>query len=452
MADGGPIEPGVKTLDRVRPTLPASWYYDPAHYARELEAIWYRDWLCVGRAEALPRTGDFTVVSVGTQSVVVTRSAEDAFEAFHNTCRHRGARLCRTDAGRFRNGRVICPYHTWTYALDGSLVATPGRFETDDFDAANYTLYKVHVDTWRGFVFVNLAETPASTLPEFLGSETDALRNWPLESMRSVHQEIIPLACNWKIFWENYNECYHCPRVHPELCKVMPVYREGVFDAADLPGWQPAYDGDKGFGTVGNGAETWTLSGKKALPVIDGLTAREIEDGIAFASFTAAMFVVGHPDYVRSVCVLPTGPESIELTVDWFLPAEFEPDEDDVKSITELPMLVMQQDGEVCELNQRGVHCLQHEQGVLMPQEYRCGDSTNTFAQGSGWTRRNSGAPIVASRLQPRHDLFRARNLRQSPSGLKLGVTFAAKRISPIAQVAENSFNMPPAIPGTDME
>jgi len=369
-AELDPGKPGMKTLDRARPTLPASWYHDSAHYTRELEAIWYRDWICVGRAEALPQPGAYTVVSIGTQSVVVTRTADDGFAAFHNTCRHRGARLCREEAGRFRNGRVICPYHTWTYALDGSLIATPGRFETDDFDAADYSLYRVHVDSWRGFVFVNLATSPAWPLAEFLGEEGAELANWPLESMRSVHQERIPLACNWKIFWENYSECYHCPRVHPELCKVMPLYKEGVFDAADLPGWQPGFEGDQGRGIVGNGAETWTLSGRRALPVIEGLTAREVADGIAFASFAAGMFVVAHPDYVRSVRVLPTGPESLELTVDWLLPAGAEPDADDIRAITELPMLVMQQDGEVCELNQRGLHCLRHEQGVLVPQEY----------------------------------------------------------------------------------
>ena len=137
----------------------------------------------------------------------------------------------------------------------------------------------MHADTWRGFIFVNLSGSPACSLIEFLGHEADFLQNWPLETMCSVHQEKIPLACNWKIFWENYNECYHCPKVHPELCKVMPVYKKAVFDDADLPGWKPRFDGDTGLGAVGNGAKTWTLSGETSLPILEGLTAERNRAG-----------------------------------------------------------------------------------------------------------------------------------------------------------------------------
>ena len=361
----------MRTLNEVRPTLPASWYYDEAHHERELEAIWYRDWVCVGRMESLRRDGDYMLVAIGTQSIVVTRLAEGTLNAFHNTCRHRGSILCRTGEGHFRNGRVICPYHTWTYGLDGNLIATPGRLDSDDFDAADYSLYKVHVDTWRGFIFVNLSGSPESSLSEFLGDEVDFLKNWPLEQMRSVHQEKIAVACNWKIFWENYNECYHCPRVHPELCKVMPVYRKAVFDDADLPDWKPRFDGDAGRGAVGNGAKTWAVGGRTTLPSIDGLTEREIEQGVAFTSFTGSMYVVGHPEYVRSVRMLPTGPESIELTVDWLLPATVTVDDErTIQPIVEFVLQVVHQDGEACELNQRGLHSQRYNSGMLVPQEY----------------------------------------------------------------------------------
>ena len=358
-------------LDQVRPTLPATWYYDAEHYSRELEAIWYRDWICVGRMESLQRDGDYLAAGIGTQNIVVTRVSEDTLSAFHNTCRHRGSILCRDSKGHFGNRRIICPYHTWTYSLDGDLIATPGRFDSDDFDPGNYSLYRVHVDTWRGFIFVNLSESPATGLSDFLGDEVDNLQSWPLEQMRSAHQEKISVACNWKIFWENYNECYHCPRVHPELCKVMPVYTKAVFDDADLPDWKPRFDGDKGRGAVGGGAKTWSMGGAITLPVIEGLTAREIEQGVAFTSFTGSMYVVGHPDYVRSVRILPTGPESIELTVDWLVPATLEiEDEQALRPIIDFVSLVIDQDGKACELNQRGLHSKCHDLGMLVPQEY----------------------------------------------------------------------------------
>jgi Rieske 2Fe-2S family protein len=360
----------MHTLSEIKKSLPASWYYDPQQYERELNAIWYRDWICVGRLESLARDGDYFVATIGNQKVVVTRVAGGRLNAFHNTCRHRGSELCRDTAGHFRNGRIICPYHTWTYSLEGELIATPRRLESDGFDLKNYPLYQVHVNTWGGFIFLNLSATPETGLKQYLGEEADNLRNWPLADMRSVRQEKLVLACNWKIFWENYCECYHCPRIHPELCKVMPVYKQGVFDAVDLPGWQPQFDGDTGAGRVGAGVRTWTRDGQTSLPVIDGPGEAEIAAGVVFASIEGSMYVVAHPDYVRSVRVAPTGPESIELVVDWLLPKGTETGEQDLERICDLARLVLEQDGDVCELNQRGLRSRSHEEGVLVAQEY----------------------------------------------------------------------------------
>ena len=361
----------VRLLTDTKPGLPATWYYDAAHYEQELAAIWYRDWVCIGRVEALQVAGDYFVGHIGNQSIIVTLAGDLSIRAFHNTCRHRGSVLCQQDSGRFRNGRIICPYHTWTYSTDGQLLETPRRIASDDFDVAGYSLYSVHVDTWRGFVFVNLGDNPELQLREFLGDEVDLLANWPLEDMRSVKQQTLSIACNWKIFWENYNECYHCPRVHPELCRVMPVYKQGVFDDRDVPGWEPGFDGDQGFGRVAADARTWARDGQSSLPEIPGLTDAEREMGVMFASVTASMYVVGHPDYVRSVRIVPTGPESIDLVVDWLLPDEpAVEDEQGIAAIVELVQLVIEQDGKACELNQQGLHSNRHQRGVLVPQEF----------------------------------------------------------------------------------
>ena len=361
----------MRLLSETKSGLPSSWYFDAEQYERELAAVWYKDWICIGRAEMLQQPGDFRVASIGTQSIIITRTKDDSFRAFHNTCRHRGAALCRAEQGRFRNDRIICPYHTWTYSTDGQLLDTPGRIAGDDFDAANYSLYTVNVDTWGGFIFVNLAESPELALVPSLGSEADLLRNWPLAEMHTVHQEKFSLACNWKIFWENYNECYHCPRVHPELCKVMPVYKQAVFDHIDVPGWEPAFDGDTGLGSVAEGAKTWTLSGQSPLPNIEGLSQEDIDLGVKFTSVTGSMYVVGHPDYVRSVRIVPTGPESIDLVVDWLLPTDHGVvAAAEIESIVEFVKIVIQQDGDICELNQQGIHSNRHEAGVLVAQEF----------------------------------------------------------------------------------
>jgi len=357
-------------LTQTEATLPSTWYYDPAQYDRELDAIWYRDWVCVGRLDEIPNRGDYFLAPVGNQRLIVTRSAENRVRVYHNTCRHRGSTLCTSDQGHFRNGRIICPYHTWSYSLEGELLATPTRIETEDFRAGNYSLYAVHVDTWGGFVFVNLSEDPAESLADFLGQEARELENWPLAEMESVHQERSSLACNWKVFWENYSECYHCPRVHPELCKVVPVYKKGVLNSGDDIEWQPEFAGDDGRPRVAAKFSTWTFDGQSLLPPIDGLTSTERAVGMTFASFMAGMFVVGHTDYVRSVRLVPTGPESVDLVVDWYLmPGIRESHAEELARVIEFGRLVVKQDGEVCELNQQGLKSQRHQQGVLVPQE-----------------------------------------------------------------------------------
>lgn len=360
----------MPVLSEVKQSLPSNWYYDPVQYARELEAIWCRDWVCVGREEAIPDAGNYLVASVGDQGIIVTRDEAGELRAFHNTCRHRGSILCRDTSGRFRSGRIVCPYHGWTYATDGRLLGTPRRIESDGFERSELGLYAVHVASWRGFIHVNLADEPTDSLLTQLGVETESVANWPLESLRTVHSETRSVACNWKLFWENYSECYHCPRIHPELCRIMPAYRSAVIEPGDLPDWTPRRDGDTGKGGVGPGLRSWTPDGQSALPSIGGLTEEDEAAGVVFASFTASMFVTAHPDYVRSVRIVPTGPETIDLVADWLLPeASAGATSEELAPILELARTVMRQDAEVCELNQRGLRCRRHEQGVLVAQE-----------------------------------------------------------------------------------
>jgi len=361
----------VAILREIRRSLPANWYYDPAHYQRELESIWYRDWVCVGRAESVSAPGDYFVAVLGDQSLIVTMDVRGDLRAFHNTCRHRGSLLCRESSGRFRNGRILCPYHSWAYGTDGRLLATPGRIDSDGFDRANFSLYAVHVATWKGFVHINLADEPEVDLPTQLGDEALSVSSWPLESMRTVHREVRHVACNWKIFWENYSECYHCPRIHPELCRIMPVFRQGVTAYSDLPGWTPTGANDTGGARLADGMRSWTLDGTSSLPDIAGPDADEAAAGATFASFTASMFIVAHRDYVRTVRIIPTGAESIDLVADWLLPSESGGiPGDEIESILGLARTVMQQDAEICELNQLGLKSRRHVEGVLVAQEH----------------------------------------------------------------------------------
>lgn len=372
----------MSNLEKIEESLPSAWYYDEAHYRLELESIWYRNWVCVGRMEQIPRAGDYFVAEIGTQRIVVVRGPDDAPRAYHNTCRHRGAVLCTSQSGHFNNGRIVCPYHTWTYSLDGDLVATPFRIDSDGFDPGDYPLYRVHLGTWGGFVFVNLADQPRQTIQEFLGSEADELAHWPLAELRSVQQDRTLLACNWKVFWENFNECYHCPRVHPELCRVVPVYRQGISAPNELPDFEPSGDPVDDRPHVRPGMSTWTVDGSSGLPPLPGLTDAERREGMRFATLLGSLFVVGHTDYVRSVRVVPRGAESTELIVDWYLlPDVAASHAAEIDHMLELGRLVVAQDGRVCELNQQGLRSRAHRRGVLVGQEYYLWD----FHQ---WLRR----------------------------------------------------------------
>lgn len=351
-----------------RATVPASWFTDPDHHRRELRDVWYREWLCVGREEDWAEPGEFRRVGIGDQQVVVTRGESGELHAFHNTCRHRGAALCEAESGRFRGGRIVCPYHAWAYGLDGRLLKAPRTTERDALRTEDFTLYRVALEVWRGFVFVNLEQEPRRTLAEALGEEAGHLAAWPLEDLRRVQCDVHELACNWKVFWENYNECYHCPGVHRDLVRLVPVYGTGFMEYADA-GLAPA-DLKRPSAMLREGAETWSDDGAAQLPPFEGLGADDRARGMTFSTFLPTMFIVAHVDYVRTVGVRPLGPEQTELTVEWYVhrdrvghPAL------DVDRLASFARQVVAEDARVCELNQQGLRCARHERGVLLEVE-----------------------------------------------------------------------------------
>jgi Rieske 2Fe-2S family protein len=280
--------------------------------------------------------------------------------------------LCEADSGTFAGGRIVCPYHAWTYTLDGNLERVPRLRESAVVRREDFPLYRVALQNWRGFVFVNLGAghrggEPAQTLRDALGDEAAAVQAWPLEDLRRAHRIRHRLACNWKIYWENYLECYHCPGVHPQLCKLVPVYRTGYMDYA-AAGLEP--DPERPGSMLNPGAVTWSVGGATALPWFDGLGERERRAGMTFATFLPTMFLVAHVDYVRTVRILPLGPEQTELTVDWYVQRDvIGHPQLDVERLSEFGNLVVTQDARVCELNQQGIRCSRHERGVLLAQE-----------------------------------------------------------------------------------
>ncbi len=216
-------------LDVAAPMLPASWYFDPAHYEKELASIWRRNWLYLCRADALAEPGAFERLSIGDQEIFVIRTASGRLAGYYNTCRHRGSVLVTEPAGKIRGKTISCPYHKWCYATeDGALIATSSFREPQDFDKKEFGLFPIAVHEWRGFVFVHFDGDAIWNESAFFDDSLDDLKNFPLEKLTVGARWSKKLACNWKSYWDNYNECLHCPHIHPELSSLVPIYKRGT--------------------------------------------------------------------------------------------------------------------------------------------------------------------------------------------------------------------------------
>jgi Rieske 2Fe-2S family protein len=303
---------------------------------------------------------------------LIVRADDGAVQAFHNTCRHRGAALCIEQEGTLRSGAIVCPYHAWVYDLEGNLLRTSSKTHARGFDVADFPLYKVKVREWSGFIFVALTKDPPA-FERLFDLPLDRLSAWPLAELAVGHVLAKTIQCNWKIFWENYNECLHCPGVHPRLSSLVPIYGRGLLEERDDPHWpEHARDADPKYkGGLRAGAVSWSLNGELTGTPFPGLSEQDRNAGHVYMTGLPSIFIVGHVDYVRVVRLRPLGPEQTELRVEYLFSAEtLARPGFDLSNIVDFTDLVMTEDADVCELNQRGLHALPHAHGVVMPEEY----------------------------------------------------------------------------------
>ena len=351
-------------LDHCPQSLPREAYVSPDWYAREMAAVFSRQWTCAGRLADLPK-GHMRRVTIGMAEVVLCRLADGGLSAFHNACRHRGSDLCRGEEQPL--GRLIsCPYHAWAYdARDGHLVSVGHAHPTGDFRREDHGLIPVQVRLWAGFIFLSDASAPE---PLRADVPLSILDNWPMDSLVTGHRWTKDLACNWKVFWENYSECLHCPGIHPELCDMVPVYGKGVMAENEVQGWTPDQRPER---NLKPGAETWTLTGAPCGTAFPDLTDEERQRGYTFVTLWPTIYVVAHVDYVRSVRLEPTGPQSCRLTAEWHFPPETlgQPGFD-AAEVAAFAKIVLRQDAAAAEMNQRGLRSPSFSQGTLMPEEF----------------------------------------------------------------------------------
>ena len=347
---------------RARPTLSGTDYSTESTYADERERIWFGGWICIGRAEEIPEPGDYLVRDLAGESIVVTRNRAGEIRGFYNVCAHRGTKLLdETGAGACGHvSKVIkCPYHAWSYDLDGRLVGTPNVDEDEGFQRGDYPLHVIGAEAYAGFLFVNLAEVgERRPLFESLRHGTESITNFEryrMDELRVGMRIVYEVAANWKIVVENFNECLHCPTIHPELVQVVPLYRFGeVWDDST---------GDDGNWMV-DGASSFTKTGTSTLPPFPDLAPDDYRMYYGTYQFPNLMLNL-HPDAGMSYIALPKGPAHTTVVSEYLFRPEtiaaagFAPD-----PVVELWDLISKQDWAVCERAQTGVSSRAYRSGV----------------------------------------------------------------------------------------
>jgi glycine betaine catabolism A len=354
-------------------TLPRRAYFDEDVYHREREGIFSRDWYCAGREESVPAAGDYAIVTVAGESVLLVRGADGALRGFFNVCRHRGCELVLTaglpplgdragPSGHFA-GAIRCPYHSWTYALDGALRTAPFLEDDAGFSRSDLPLHPVGIGVWGGFVFLNLTPVRAAaegrTLAAQLGDAPARVARYPLAELRTAHRIVYDVAANWKVMLENYNECYHCAGVHPELCALVPAFK---FRGGSELDWESGIPHRPG-------AWTFTETGTSTRAPFAGLDASEQVRHKGELLYPNLMLSLS-ADHVAAFTLWPQGPTRTTIACDFlFDPAEIAKPGFDPSDAVNFWDLVNRQDWAICEGVQRGMRSRMFEHGYYAPME-----------------------------------------------------------------------------------
>ena len=339
-------------------TLPQRYLISQELLAKEKERIFSAQWLCVGHQSRIPNAGDYFTQEVVGESLIILRDRAGDLRGFYNVCRHRGTRLCEASSGQGRE-TIRCPYHGWTYSLDGRLIGAPHMEETAGFDKAHYSLHAVGLELWEGFIFVNLAKEP-SPLQTVFAPLRGKFAHWNLPKLRSARRIEYDVRANWKLIFENYSECYHCPLIHPALSKLTP------YDSAENDLCQGPFLG--GFMRITKG-ESLTMSGKTcALPVGD--VRSDDLHRVFYYSIFPNMLLSMHPDYVMVHQIWPQSPERVSILCDWlFHPDAFAHPDFRPNDAVEFWDMTNRQDWHVCELSQQGIASRAYAPGPYSARE-----------------------------------------------------------------------------------
>jgi glycine betaine catabolism A len=352
-----------------RHTLTGADYLSADVYALEQRVIFHHGWFFAGRGDSIGRGGRH-VVNVAGQSVLVVRDLDGSLYAHANVCRHRGSLLCEVDQAE-GPGSIMCPYHAFTYALDGRLIATP-RVDNDELDKSELSLWRLRLTEWQGFVFVSLNQNPIP-LHDWLTEHAAHLLSFEgldMGNLRTAVRTQQTVAANWKILCENYQECLHCALVHPELVELIPTYRSG--DVIDR-------NRDDGGVHLLAGANSFSANGRSSLPLLPGISPDQADiyqGAIAFPN----MFIDVTGTSVIVSGLYPNGAGETTVVMEYLVAADtlLKPDFD-MSEIVEFSELVGKQDYVVCERVQQGVGSQSFDHGVFTKKDQYVLDFVNHY-------------------------------------------------------------------------
>ncbi|HEV2878787.1 MAG TPA: aromatic ring-hydroxylating dioxygenase subunit alpha [Candidatus Eremiobacteraceae bacterium] len=370
-------------------TLPRDFYFSEDIYTREKEHIFYSEWFCAGREEQIPKAGDYLLLEVAGERILVVRTKDGELRAHFNTCRHRGCQLVLHDKaepsadsrsgplGTFP-GAIRCPYHAWTYTLEGDLRTAPYLNEQDTFYKEEFSLHPAGIQTWGGFFFLNLSKDKANArgydLLTQLGPIAQRVARYPLADLRTARSIVYEVNANWKVILENYNECYHCAGVHPELCDIVPAFKKQGGSELD---W------DRGIPHK-EGAFTFTFSGTTRRAPFPGLDEDERirhKGELIYPNFMLSLAA----EHVAAFTLWPRTPTHTTIACDFlFHPTEMANVEFDPSDAIDFWDLVNRQDWRICEGVQRGMASKVFKFGYYAPMESMSLDIRNYIREHLG--------------------------------------------------------------------
>jgi phenylpropionate dioxygenase-like ring-hydroxylating dioxygenase large terminal subunit len=384
-ADGA--EPTIEQLIATRTpgmALPRPFYMSPSVFNHDMERIFRRHWHCAGHASRVAKVGDYFMIPFEDEQVIIVRAQQDQIFALLNVCRHRGARICDKSSGNLAG--FVCPYHAWTYRLDGSLRGA--RNMPPGFDTKAHGLRRVHVRVSEGLVFINFAEQPldfdvvAETLRTSCG-------RYGWANAKVAYSETYSFSANWKLAVENYVECYHCAPAHPEYAKThaleQPIERIQKLNA-DLEArtralgveilsadrWQNSRSGQETIDAfryaLYDGVASGSEDGSAVAPLMGQFAASD--GGVTSIHVGGSTFLVCYPDYGMIYRFVPRAPQSTDMELIWLVRADAVEGRDyDVDKLTWLWKVTTLEDKDIIERTAGGVRSHYFTPGPLAPME-----------------------------------------------------------------------------------